>query len=321
MFIPQQGAAAGLDQGMRDDLAASLERIGAMAAAVLPGRESLPAALEHIRAHRVEPGVFALYYDLVFALQNRDLTTASRLWEQALARAATQPPVRLMRYRAEDLGDDGERIQRLTAIGAPAPVIFRDPDDSEWSRFRDTAPAALSLLRQANAAWAEQVSELGACTIATVPGPDSVGFSGGSSMMAWGAILVNVRDWTDRLGVLGVIAHEATHLLLFGASRSEPLVTNPVGERFQTEARPTPRPMNALYHSTYVSGRSSWLCRLLLDCCADALSDAERDRLTEMQEMQRRRFDQGYEVIRRDARLTPLGGRLIEEARETLAAR
>ncbi len=79
--------------------------------------------------------------------------------------------------------------------------------------------------------------------------------------------------------------------------------------------------MNALYHSTYVSARSSWLCRLLLDRCAEALSDAERDRLTEMQEMQRRRFDQGYEVIRRDARLTPLGGRLIEEARETLAAR
>lgn len=320
MFIPQQGAAARLDQSMRDDLAASLERIGAMAAAVLPGRESLPAALEHIRAHPVEPGVFALYYDLVFALQKRDLASAPRLWEQALARAATQPPARLMRYRAEDLGEDGERIQRLTAIGAPAPVIFGDPDDTEWSRFRDNAPAALSLLRRANAVWAEQVSELGACTIATVPAADSVGFSGGSSMMVWGAILVNVRDWTDRVGVLGVMAHEATHLLLFGASRSEPLVTNPVGERFQTEARPTPRPMNALYHSTYVSGRMARMSQEILDRCAGELSDAEHRTLDQTITVQRERFAQGEGVIRRHAQLTPLGRRLIEEAADELAA-
>lgn len=321
MFIPKQGQAArALDQGMREDLAASLERIGSMAAPVLPAESGLGEAAAHIRAHRIEPGVFALYYDLVFALQNRDFAAAADLWSKLLARAAAEPEPRLIRYRPADLGEDAERFQRLTSIGTADPAVFCDPQEEDWLRFGETAPAALVLLERAHPAWAEEVRELGVWTIAAAPErrPDAVGFSGGSSLMAWGAILVNVRDWTDRLGVLGVIAHEATHLLLFGLSRNEPLVTNPVGERYQTEARPTPRPMNALYHSTYVSGRTGRMCQEILDRCAGQLSEAERLKLAQTAGLQRQRFDQGYEVIRREAQLTPLGRRLIEEARETL---
>ncbi len=81
-----------------------------------------------------------------------------------------------------------------------------------------------------------------------------------------------------------------------------------------------PRPMNALYHSTYVSGRTGRMCLEILDRCPGELSAAERLKLERTSELQRERFDQGYEVIRRDAQLTPLGRRLIEEARGTLEA-
>ncbi len=317
MFIPHpSGRARELDREMRQDLASSLERIAAMAAAVLPGQDGLADALAQVRAHRIEPGVFALYYDLVFALQNRDWPAVAGLWTRLLARAREEPQPRLLRYRPEDLGEDAERFQRLTSIGTPEPVVFSDPDDDDWRRFEDTAPAALGLLERAHPAWAEEVRELGVWTIAAAPErkPQARGFSGGSSLMAWGAILVNVRDWTDRVGVLGVIAHEATHLMLFGVSRSEPLVTNPVGERYQTEARPMPRPMNALYHSTYVSGRMARMSQEILDRCAGELSDDERRKLEQSLTLQRERFVQGEAVIRREARLTPLGRRLIEEA-------
>ena len=138
--------------------------------------------------------------------------------------------------------------------------------------------------------------------------------------MAWGALMVNVKDAPGRVRVLDVATHEETHLLLLGAARTEPLVTNPVEERFSTELRPIPRPMNAMYHSTYVSGRSLWLCRALLERCAADLSRAELDQVESSAALQRGRFDQGLELIRRDARLTPLGHRLIEEAAEILAA-
>lgn len=321
MFVPHpSNPAAALDQAMREDLAASLGRIGTMAGAQLPDLDALAGALEHIRRHRVEPGVFAAYYDLVFALQRRDVEAAGKLWSGVLTRAAADEfRPRLMRYRVADLGDDAERFQRLAAMGMAAPMVFAEPSGADWRRFQTAAPAAIELLARANPAWAEELGALVGWTIAAAPGDQGVGFSGGSSMMIWGAVLVNARDSTDRIGVLGVLVHEATHLLLLGLSRSEPLVLNPVGQRFRTEARPTLRPMNALYHSTYVSGRVARLCQEILERCSGELAPAERDNLEQSAAMQRDRFDQGWEVIRDHAQMTPLGQRLIEEAHAVLA--
>jgi HEXXH motif-containing protein len=324
MFIPRHDTpAAALDQGMRNDLAQSLERLGAMAAAVLPVDADLKPALAHIRGHRIEPGLFARYYDLVFALQAKAHARAGALWREIIALAPEEPQLRLVAYAPRALGADAERFGRLLAIGSARAPRFCEPTDEAWRHFEATAPAALQLLEAAHPAWASEVRQLVVRIIAAAPeaAPGAVAFTGGSSMMAWGAILVNVREARDRLEVLSVIAHEATHLLLFGLSRNELLVANPVEELYRTELRPTPRPMNALYHSTYVSGRMSWLSRMLLARCAQDLSAAERASLDQTAELQRRRFDQGHEVIRRHGRLTPLGLRLIEEAREAMLSR
>ncbi len=321
MFVPHQASPAmALDQGMREDLAASLAKIAAMTAGVLPQEAGLEAALGHIRGHRVEPGVFALYYDLVFALQARALTAAGALWSELLGRTGVEPAPRLLRFGPRDLGADSQRLSRLLTIGSARPPDFCDPADDDWGRFVETVPAALALLEQAAPAWVEELRRMVVWTLAAVPGagPDAALYSGGSSVMAWGALMVNVRGAPGRVRVLDVITHEETHLLLLGAARAEPLVTNPVEERFRTELRPTPRPMNALYHSTYVSGRSLWLCRALQDRCAADLSPAELEQVESSAEVQRGRFEQGLDLIRRDARLTPLGHRLIEEAAEAL---
>ena len=59
MFNPGPASRAGvLDQGMREHLADSLERIGDMAGAVSNDVDLAPA-LDHIRSHRIDPGVFA----------------------------------------------------------------------------------------------------------------------------------------------------------------------------------------------------------------------------------------------------------------------
>ena len=321
MFVPHQASPAmDLDQGMREDLAASLAKIAVMASGVLPQGPGLQTALDHIRAHRIEPGVFALYYDLVFALQARDLAAAGALWSDLLGRAVAEPEPQLLRFGARDLGADAGRLSRLLTIGSARPPEFCDPSDGDWAGFVETVPAALALLEQAAPAWAEELRRMVVWTLAAVPGagPDAPLYSGGSSVMAWGALMVNVKDAPGRIRVLDVATHEETHLLLLGAARTEPLVTNPVEERFRTELRPIPRPMNAMYHSTYVSGRSLWLCRALQDRCAADLSPAELEQVESSAEVQRGRFEQGLDLIRRDARLTPLGHRLIEEAAEAL---
>ena len=225
MFVPHQASPAmDLDQGMREDLAASLGKIAAMTAGVLPQAPGLDAALDHIRVHRVEPGVFALYYDLVFALQGRELARAGALWTELLARAGTEPQPRLLRYGPRDLGEDAARLTRLLTIGSMRAPDFLDPSDDDWARFQQTAPAAMALLEQADPAWAEELRRMVVWTLAAVHGPESDAplYSGGSSAMAWGALMVNVKNASDRLTVLTVVTHEETHLLLLGAARTGP---------------------------------------------------------------------------------------------------
>ncbi len=182
--------------------------------------------------------------------------------------------------------------------------------------------AAMALLEALDSAWADEILQLTVRVIAAVPGSaeGAVSFSGGSSMMTWGALIVNAAQARHRIGMLVIATHETTHQVLFGVSREEPLLTNPVEERYATELRPVMRPMNAVFHSTYVSGRTALLCRSLMTQCAAELSPAELQELQHLLDLQLARFDQGYEVIDRHARLTPLGRRLIDEARSGLSA-
>ena len=127
MFDPSHASpASALDQGMREHLAGSLERIGVMAGAVLNDVDLAPV-LAHIRAHRVDPGVFARYYDLVFALQSADYDTARTLWLQIASLAASAAELKLVAFGPKALGEDAERFTRLLSIGAARPPIFLEP--------------------------------------------------------------------------------------------------------------------------------------------------------------------------------------------------
>lgn len=51
------------------------------------------------------------------------------------------------------------------------------------------------------------------------------------------------------------LAHEGSHSFLFGLTMEEPLVRNPDDELFPSPLRQDRRPMDGIYHATYVSAR------------------------------------------------------------------
>jgi HEXXH motif-containing protein len=319
MFIPARDSLAlGLDQAMRADLSASLERLSARAGALLPTEANAAATAKNIRSHRVDPGVFGRYYDLIAALQTQDWDAAARLWREMSQLAAQPADFAVLPFDTDALGDDAERYQRIFTIGLAAAPQFARPDDDAMTHLRGTVSAALALLDAVHADWAAEIRALIGQLVAVVPpAADAMSISGGSSMMVWGAVLIDVGARPDRIRVLSVLAHEATHQFLFGLARSEPLVTNPVRERFSTQLRPTPRPMNAIFHSTYVSGRIHALFEILRSRAR--LSEGESALVAEISDLQRRRFQQGCELILERAGLTDLGRRVIEEARDRVA--
>ena len=315
MLIPRSpDLATQLDQSMREDLARSLERLGEMAAAVLPGGEDLQPALAHIRRQRVGPGVFARYYDLVFALQAKAYDKAAPLWREMIALAVETPEFQLLPFGPEALGEDCERFCRLLTLGQAGGPMFAPPTSAEWLGFEPRAEEALALLAQLSPAWSGEIGALLTRVIAAVPGPDArQRFAGASSFMAWGAIFINVSQERDRIQVLLSLVHEATHQLLFGLAREEPLVTNPPGERFTSPLRRDPRPMDGVFHATYVAARLSCLFEMLASG-HPALTVQESAEAAGRIAPMRGRFREGHAVIASDALLTPLGRRVMEEA-------
>ena len=305
---------------MREDLADSLNRLGEMAAAVLPEDAGMAPALAEIQAHPVQPGVFARYYDLVFALQRRDYAQAAALWCEIAALAADAPRLEVIPYDPGVLGDDSERFGRLVALGDGGGHMFAPPPEPSWRRFRPTALDALDLLARVDPAWSGEIEGLLTRVIAAIPAEDArQRFAGASSLMVWGAIFTNVGQPRDRLQVLTSLIHEGTHQLLFGLSRREPLVANPPGERYRSPLRPEPRPMDGVFHATFVAARLTRLAEVLASAEGELTDDETawaRARIPRF----RQRFGEGREVILKDAQLTPLGRRLIEEAADHVLA-
>jgi HEXXH motif-containing protein len=319
VFIPSPNSCVRrLDQEMREDLAASLERLAGRAAAVLPRDVDMEAASRDIRAHRVGPGVFAAYYDLIHALQAEALDHAAVCWRGVAAAAAETVRLECRPYDPLCLGEDAARFQRLFAMGWQAPAMFAPPDKAGWSRFRGNVDDALSLLSAVAPSWRAEVESLVSRIFAALPPPgEGRRFAGASCFMAWGAVFLNVRRNDDRLRVLAGLVHEATHQMLFGLSRRQPLTENPPDRRYASPLRRDPRPMDGVYHATYVSGRLGALYELLSR--HDGLDVSERTTVVERIARQKRRFAEGYAVVRREGRLTALGRDLIEAAAENVA--
>jgi HEXXH motif-containing protein len=84
---------------------------------------------------------------------------------------------------------------------------------------------------------------------------NSMTFDGASSFMLWGGILLNAERKGGALEMAQMLAHESSHGLLYGMAVEEPLVLNGDEERYPAPLRKDSRPMEGIYHATYVSAR------------------------------------------------------------------
>lgn len=303
-----------LDAQIREALAASLERLSTRAGHLLPTHAfDLEAVCAEIRAHRVSPGAVAAYFELVPALQVRDLERAKACWLRIGARPVELPDLRCEAFRPDVLGEDAERYQRLISVGWKDTQLFATPDDREIRTFEAAAASALSLLADALPEWHAEVASLLLRIYGASPDHrNGRGFSGASSRMVWGAVFINVTRHAERLPMVSTLVHEATHQVLFGLSQRQPLTENPPQERYSSPLRSDPRPMDGVYHATYVAARLALFNALL--CESPALSVEERHFARARVPQMRQRFEEGLSVVEQHGQLSPLGQQLIAAA-------
>lgn len=274
------------------------------------------ALIARIASTPQSPHVFGSYYELVFALEDENLDLARKIARDLLASSGPKPGTAIAAIDDRPETEEG-RYRRLMMSDMDYAV---PPDPVLMAGYRERLEAAFALLDAGFPQMAEEIREL-LREIVVAAGPEdpkALTFDGASCYMMWGAVLLNARGQKNVLDTAQALAHESGHNLLFGFSSSGPLVDNPDDELFSSPLRKDPRPMDGVFHATYVVARMHQTLVRLLE--AGVLDQEQTEAARKDLAIHRRNFEVGDAVVQEGARLTDVGRQAIEAAREYMAS-
>ena len=320
-FEPDPARARALDRRMHAALGGSLEHIGERIAGKIPhDAAALHRLVASLKAgQRASPATFGRYYDLVESIGNDDLSGAEARLAALLEPEPAGPDLAVLPIDDPRLRGVVDLYRRKMDTDPQTKFEFLDPPPELVPPFAARFSDAMALLDRALPALSGEVRGLLSQVVLAVGRPGaSYAFDGGSSYMLWGALFLNARFHETRIAMAEVIAHESAHTLLFGFTVDEPLVFNADDQLYASPLRVDPRPMDGIYHATFVSARMHWVMTELAN--SGALDAAETDAAREAASTDRRNFFAGLETVRKHADLSATGAALVASAESYMAA-
>jgi HEXXH motif-containing protein len=320
-FEPNSRRAHFLDQRMRQGLADSLRHILNQANGQLAiSEEPFEKFLRGLESRPISPLAFSFYCDAVLAIEDDDVAKASRLLGELI-----QLPPHPGGPAVTSLADPGQdaaarRIVRFIDTDPTIKFEVFAPSREAVERTHAAIDAAFALMDAGDPAQAAEIRALlrEIVMAAGTEDPKALTFDGASSFMLWGAIIINANRRGDELEMAQKLTHESSHNLLFGLSADESMVENSDEELYSSPLRTDARPMDGIYHATFVTARMHRVVRHLLESGVLSASLQEKAR-TELAG-NRRLFEQGIAVVREHGRLTPLGEAIIRGAEDYMAS-
>jgi len=299
---------------MRASLASSLSYLhSALGDRLDLAATDVEAAIANIGEHRVRPGVFGRYYKLVFAVESGQFDKARALFREIMNLARDTPALSIAPFTDAALGEEKQLYTELIDPDAATQPWMAAPQSCDGLGAR--VAGALELIEVADARLAGELRALIVEIVGAAPShaPGARPFGSVSSLMLWGLVIVNLERYASAQALVEGLVHEAAHLLLFAHSVDGPLVTNAIEERYTSPLRSDPRPMDGVFHATFVSARMYYVTRRLREAATPALA-IDTDRLGERLKLFRDLYFGGLETVQAHAKLTPSGRRIITES-------
>ncbi len=313
-FAPDGTRSRLLDERAHALLADSLEHIQVQAGQALGVAGALTPLITRIRSgERFGPVCFGLYYQLALAVMDDQLGTARSVAARLVHLPSADASLQLVALDA--LADEDARLyQTLMDTDPQASFAMQPPPSHTVRAFTERYQRAFGMMQATMPALAHEISGL-IREICLVTGDPQAHyqFDGGSSYMLWGGLFLNIASHETDIQLIEVLAHESAHSLLFGHSLDEALVLNEDTELFASPLRVDPRPMDGIYHATFVSARMHWAMSRLL--ASASLSATERDHAEQARRADTENFEAGYEVVARHGILTATGQAVMDAAR------
>jgi hypothetical protein len=314
-FAPDAQRARRLNRRMRSDLARSLRYIARQVHGVVdfsPTR--LNQFLANTRHQPASPHAFCLYHDLVLALDAENYPAAAKLFREL---TALRPPAggpRLIALPNPKKFSTGDRYARFITSDSTADFQIHPPSRDIAAGCRKQIKDAFALLDAADPELAAEIRALLVEIVLAVgtEDPKKMTFDGASAFMLWGAILINARRRDGAVGMVQMLAHESAHNLLYGFCADGPLVMNDPAERFPSPLRVDLRPMEGIYHATFVLARMHRAVKQLIT--SGILAGGELDKARKDLAENARLFFAGEQVVLRHGKLSPMGRSLMRGA-------
>lgn len=285
------------------------------------GHVEFDAARAKVLLHRVEsgerlpPALFGHFFLLVDAIERQTLQQVQASLERILQHVDRAPApeihVRPFSRRGFTRQEEAEFRRQFVCDSLRDEQLDHLDESSEHETLAQFERAIDNLRRHAPRTFAE-IRTL-ACEIVPARGSAMNGleFDGCSSLERWGTILVNARRRRTDLELSEVITHESAHNALFAMAPVNFHVENDPRERYQSPLRLDPRPMNGIYHATFVLAR---MCFAMREVAASPTADAQlRQEARQLASRSASMFDDGYKLLVRHARYTPEGREIMRD--------
>ncbi|GAB5457839.1 MAG: hypothetical protein Hens3KO_08690 [Henriciella sp.] len=314
-FYPNVKQAASLNNEMHSMLIDSLDYLSQF---IDPSPE-LAQWSDGLRgSNQLRPAGFAAYYDLISALQADDNAGAQKAFKTVLQSARPKAGPAILRLGPDYDYLTVERFQRYMGNGLTGASGIAPVSQAVAAPYEETLRAALDWIAASDPDFSAEFKELISEIILVAPdGTSQNEFEGGSSFRLWGALFLNAEREFTTTELVTSLAHEQGHTVLFGLSRDEMLVENPDSELFWSPIRQSKRPLEGIFHATFVSAR---MIRILLKLRAsNSVSEAERRQTGAQLEETTRIYKEGAQIIRQNARMTMTGQAVMEAMERGMA--
>ncbi len=267
---------------------------------------------------RINPSTCATYFEIVAALEDDRFADAEALSNDLIdLTKSEQPALAMFTMTASSLGDvRHELVSRHFADGYFGKSFLCEPTaDDVKVRAEQVRQALLRMQSTVPELYAEVAETISEIIFARGNvGADSYTFDGASSLEYWGAIVLNTAVKKTDLQVFEMIAHESGHNTLFALSPDEFFVYNTDDERHASPLRDDPRPLDGIYHATFVTARMHYAISRLA-ASGQIVTVEEQREAVRLLELYRNNFDAGYDVLSRHARYTPSGKNIMDETK------
>jgi len=321
-FEPDGARATRLDREIRADLAVSLEHLTSRCQDTISfDQAALLRLIQGLRAgERYPPACFGIYTHLVFALLQNDHSTSVDLFKQLTCLQAQVAHSEVLCLDDSRIAPHRQYMEALMGFRADDSSAMAPADSEALQRFLCDYRWAMARMEEDLPEMAAEIQAMVSQLILVWIPDDKVrlSFDGGSAPMLWGGMFVNAARQRTPLELLEVLVHESAHLLLYAFTQHEPLVLNDEAERYDSPLRTDLRPMEGIFHATWVSARMALAMHTLSR--SRLLDDALRHEALAATQVGIANFAAGNVVIQSHARFTETGRQVIDAAAAAMEA-